>query len=89
MEEELARENQRSNEVIAKHLSKYEQAKVDLSVREKIELISKGPASESSAKKKGRTVAIATEDMQKRRNDVKAKTTLLLALPDEHQLRFS
>nr|GEV10435.1 hypothetical protein [Tanacetum cinerariifolium] len=49
----------------------------------------KGPASESSAKKKGRTVAITTEDMQKRRNDVKARTTLLLALPDEHQLRFS
>nr|GEW29124.1 hypothetical protein [Tanacetum cinerariifolium] len=47
------------------------------------------PASESSAKKKGRTVAITTEDMQKRRNDVKARTTLLLALPDEHQLRFS
>nr|GEW32178.1 hypothetical protein [Tanacetum cinerariifolium] len=39
--------------------------------------------------KKGRTVAITTEDMQKRRNDVKARTTLLLALPDEHQLRFS
>nr|GEZ68048.1 hypothetical protein [Tanacetum cinerariifolium] len=39
MEEELARENQRSNEVIAKHLSEYEQAKDDLSVREKIELI--------------------------------------------------
>nr|GEW99267.1 ribonuclease H-like domain-containing protein [Tanacetum cinerariifolium] len=49
----------------------------------------KGPASESSAGKKGRTVAITTEDMQKRRNDVKARTTLLLALPDEHQLRFS
>nr|GEW42174.1 ribonuclease H-like domain-containing protein [Tanacetum cinerariifolium] len=49
----------------------------------------KGPASESSAKKKGRTVVITTEDMQKRRNDVKARTTLLLALPDEHQLRFS
>nr|GEV25786.1 ribonuclease H-like domain-containing protein [Tanacetum cinerariifolium] len=49
----------------------------------------KGPASESSARKKGRTVAITTEDMQKRRNDVKARTTLLLALPDEHQLRFS
>nr|GFA85628.1 hypothetical protein [Tanacetum cinerariifolium] len=46
-------------------------------------------ASESSAKKKGRTVAITTEDMQKRRNDVKARTTLLLALPDEHQLRFN
>nr|GEX35002.1 hypothetical protein [Tanacetum cinerariifolium] len=27
--------------------------------------------------------------MQKRRNDVKARTTLLLALPDEYQLRFS
>nr|GEU83536.1 hypothetical protein [Tanacetum cinerariifolium] len=49
----------------------------------------KGPESESSAKKKGRTVAITTEDMQKRINDVKARTTLLLALPDEHQLRFS
>nr|GEU91431.1 hypothetical protein [Tanacetum cinerariifolium] len=50
---------------------------------------SKGPASESSTKKKGRTIVIITEDMQKRRNDVKARTTLLLALPDEHQLRFS
>nr|GEU85174.1 retrovirus-related Pol polyprotein from transposon TNT 1-94 [Tanacetum cinerariifolium] len=27
--------------------------------------------------------------MQKKRNDVKARTTLLLALPDKHQLRFS
>nr|GFB89262.1 hypothetical protein [Tanacetum cinerariifolium] len=49
----------------------------------------KGLVSESSTKKKGRTVAINTEDIQKRRNDVKARTTLLLALPDEHQLRFS
>nr|GFB94090.1 hypothetical protein [Tanacetum cinerariifolium] len=48
-----------------------------------------GSASKSSAKKKGKTVAIITEDMQKRRNDVKARTNLLLALPDEHQLRFS
>nr|GEW16983.1 ribonuclease H-like domain-containing protein [Tanacetum cinerariifolium] len=48
-----------------------------------------GSASESSAKKKGRTVALTTEDMQKRRNDLKARTNLLLALPDEHQLRFS
>nr|GEZ98986.1 hypothetical protein [Tanacetum cinerariifolium] len=46
-------------------------------------------SSESSVKKKGRTVVITTEDMQKRRNDVKVRTTLLLALPDEHQLRFS
>nr|GEV61220.1 hypothetical protein [Tanacetum cinerariifolium] len=36
-------------------------------------------------KKKGRTVAITGEDMQKRKNDVKARTTLLFALPDEHQ----
>nr|GEZ80552.1 ribonuclease H-like domain-containing protein [Tanacetum cinerariifolium] len=48
-----------------------------------------GLAIESSAKKKGRTIAITTKDMQKRRNDVKARTTLLLALFDEHQLRFS
>nr|GFC63756.1 ribonuclease H-like domain-containing protein [Tanacetum cinerariifolium] len=34
-------------------------------------------------------VAVTTEDMQKWRNDIKARTTLLLALPDEHQLRFS
>nr|GEU85187.1 hypothetical protein [Tanacetum cinerariifolium] len=47
-----------------------------------------GSASEGSAKKKGRTIVVTTEDMQKRRNDVKARTTLLLALPDEHQLRF-
>nr|GEV42135.1 ribonuclease H-like domain-containing protein [Tanacetum cinerariifolium] len=46
-------------------------------------------ASDGSMKKKGRTVAVTTDDMQKRRNDVKARTTLLLALPDEHQLRFS
>nr|GFA78792.1 hypothetical protein [Tanacetum cinerariifolium] len=48
-----------------------------------------GSASEGSAKKKGRVVAVTTEDMQKRRNDIKARTTLLLALPDEHQLRFN
>nr|GEX43604.1 hypothetical protein [Tanacetum cinerariifolium] len=48
-----------------------------------------GSASEGSAKKKGKTIAVTTEDMQKRRNDVKVRTTLLLALPDEHQLRFS
>ncbi|GJS46422.1 hypothetical protein Tco_0596543 [Tanacetum coccineum] len=49
----------------------------------------KGVSGDGSTKKKGRTMAITTEDMQKRRNDVKARTTLLLALPNEHQLRFS
>nr|GEY46563.1 hypothetical protein [Tanacetum cinerariifolium] len=48
-----------------------------------------GSASEGSAKKKGRTVAVTTKDMQKRRNDVQERTTLLLALPDEHHLRFT
>nr|GEV15268.1 hypothetical protein [Tanacetum cinerariifolium] len=46
-------------------------------------------ASEGYAKKKGRTIAFTTEDMQKRSNDVKARTTLLLAFLDEHHLRFS
>nr|GEX48379.1 ribonuclease H-like domain-containing protein [Tanacetum cinerariifolium] len=37
----------------------------------------------------GRTVTITTEDMQRKKNDVKVRTTLLLSLPDEHQSRFS
>nr|GEW20580.1 hypothetical protein [Tanacetum cinerariifolium] len=37
----------------------------------------------------GRIVTITTEDMQRKKNDVKARTTLLLSLPDKHQLRFS
>nr|GFC77340.1 hypothetical protein [Tanacetum cinerariifolium] len=45
--------------------------------------------SDGTSKKKGRTVTVTAEDMQKRKNDVKARTTLLLSLPDEHQLRFS
>ncbi|GJV01638.1 hypothetical protein Tco_0831362 [Tanacetum coccineum] len=49
----------------------------------------KSAAGKGSAKKKGKTVAITAEDMQKRKNDVKARTTLLLALLDEHQLRFN
>nr|GEY35072.1 hypothetical protein [Tanacetum cinerariifolium] len=35
----------------------------------------------------GRTVTITTEDMQRKKNNVKARTTLLLSLPDEHQLQ--
>nr|GEY00220.1 putative ribonuclease H-like domain-containing protein [Tanacetum cinerariifolium] len=48
-----------------------------------------GSASEGTATKKGRKVTLTTEDKQKRKNDVKARTTLLLAFLDEHQLRFS
>ncbi|GJY28898.1 putative ribonuclease H-like domain-containing protein [Tanacetum coccineum] len=46
-------------------------------------------AAENPLQEEGRILAYNTEDMQKRRNDVKARTTLLLALPDEHQLRFN
>nr|GEW23954.1 hypothetical protein [Tanacetum cinerariifolium] len=51
--------------------------------------VTTGSASDGTGKKKGRTITLTTDDMQKRKNDVKARTTLLLALPDEHQLRFS
>ncbi|GKG41054.1 hypothetical protein Tco_0470266, partial [Tanacetum coccineum] len=51
------------------------------SYKSPLEETGKGVTGEGSTKKKGR--------MQKRRNDVKARTTLLLALPDEHQLRFN
>nr|GEZ48064.1 hypothetical protein [Tanacetum cinerariifolium] len=48
-----------------------------------------GTTSDGTGKKKGRTVTLTTDDMQKRKNDVKARTTLLLSLPNEHQLRFN
>nr|GFB90179.1 hypothetical protein [Tanacetum cinerariifolium] len=51
--------------------------------------VTTGSASDGTDKKKGRIVSLTTDDMQKRKNDVKARTTLLLALPDEHQLHFS
>nr|GEW58379.1 reverse transcriptase domain-containing protein [Tanacetum cinerariifolium] len=47
-----------------------------------------GTTSDETDKKKGRTVTVTANDMQKRKNDVKARTTLPLSLPDEHQLRF-
>nr|GFB58835.1 hypothetical protein [Tanacetum cinerariifolium] len=53
------------------------------------DVVAIGSATEGTSKKKGRTVALTTQAMQKRKNDVKARTTLLLALPDEHQLRFN
>nr|GEY15650.1 putative ribonuclease H-like domain-containing protein [Tanacetum cinerariifolium] len=44
--------------------------------------------STTSGDKLGRMVTLTTEDMQRKKNDVKSRTTLLLSLPDEHQLRF-
>nr|GEV41526.1 hypothetical protein [Tanacetum cinerariifolium] len=43
----------------------------------------------TSGEKSRRTVTLTAEDMQRKKNDVKARTTLLLSFPDEHQLRFS
>nr|GEZ76340.1 hypothetical protein [Tanacetum cinerariifolium] len=43
----------------------------------------------TSSDKSGRTLTLTAEDMQRKKNNVKARTTLLLSLPDEHQLRFS
>nr|GEV79867.1 ribonuclease H-like domain-containing protein [Tanacetum cinerariifolium] len=71
------------------HYALWEDIKFGDSYEAPQEVADKGSTSEGSAKKKGRTVAVTTEDMQKRRNDVKARATLLLALPDKHQLRFS
>nr|GEZ32123.1 hypothetical protein [Tanacetum cinerariifolium] len=34
-------------------------------------------------------LTLTAEDLQRKKNDVKARTTLLLSLSDEHQLRFS
>nr|GEX32320.1 putative ribonuclease H-like domain-containing protein [Tanacetum cinerariifolium] len=48
-----------------------------------------GLASDGTGKKKGMTVTLTADDMQKRKSDVKERTTLLLSLPNEHQLRFS
>nr|GEW39848.1 hypothetical protein [Tanacetum cinerariifolium] len=45
-------------------------------------------ASDGTSKKKRRTVTVTADDMQRRNNDVKARTTLLPSLRDEHQLRF-
>nr|GEZ23604.1 hypothetical protein [Tanacetum cinerariifolium] len=39
--------------------------------------------------KLGRTVTLTAEDMQKKKNDVKARTTLLLSLSEKNQLQFS
>nr|GEX40274.1 hypothetical protein [Tanacetum cinerariifolium] len=71
------------------HYALWEVIEFDDSYKALLVETGKCPASESSARKNERTVAITMEDMQKRRNDVKARTNLLLALPDEHQLRFS
>nr|GEU95792.1 reverse transcriptase domain-containing protein [Tanacetum cinerariifolium] len=66
---------------------------VTVTLSNKVKILSKGTSSgsttEGTGEKKGRTVSLNTEDIRKRKNDVKARTTLLLALLDEHQLRFS
>nr|GEV44588.1 hypothetical protein [Tanacetum cinerariifolium] len=48
--------------------------------------VPKNSDSVDSRRKDGRTVTVTTNDMQKKKNNVKARTTLLLSFPDEHQL---
>nr|GFC35525.1 ribonuclease H-like domain-containing protein [Tanacetum cinerariifolium] len=43
----------------------------------------------TNSDKSRRTLTLTAKDMQRKKNDVIARTTLLLSLPDEHQLRFS
>nr|GEX02775.1 putative ribonuclease H-like domain-containing protein [Tanacetum cinerariifolium] len=74
---------------LARIVATNEQGAITTAAIEQAASIAKVQQGKVLQKKKGRTVVITTEDMQKRRNDVKARTTLLLALPDEHQLRFS
>nr|GEZ75988.1 hypothetical protein [Tanacetum cinerariifolium] len=45
--------------------------------------------SDETGTKSGRIVTLTAEDMQKKKNNVKERTTQLLSLPDEHQPRFS
>nr|GFA83587.1 hypothetical protein [Tanacetum cinerariifolium] len=42
----------------------------------------------TSSDKSGRTLTLTAEDMQRKKNDVKARTSQLLSLPDEHQQQF-
>nr|GFB12124.1 hypothetical protein [Tanacetum cinerariifolium] len=45
-----------------------------------------GLASDGTGKKKGRTVTLTTDDMRKRKNGVKARTTLLLKYKTTQEL---
>nr|GEU79785.1 putative ribonuclease H-like domain-containing protein [Tanacetum cinerariifolium] len=60
------------------HYALWEVIEFGDSYKAPLEETGKGSTSESSTKKKERTIAITTKDMKKRRNDVKARTTLLL-----------
>nr|GEX15132.1 hypothetical protein [Tanacetum cinerariifolium] len=71
------------------HYALWEVIKFEDSYEAPDDVVATGSAIEGTSKKKGRTVALTTKDMQKKKNDVKARTTLLLALADEQQLRFS
>nr|GEU98505.1 putative ribonuclease H-like domain-containing protein [Tanacetum cinerariifolium] len=72
-----------------KHYALWEVIEFGVSYEALNDVVATGSATEGTGKKTGWTVALTIEDIQKRKNDVKARTTVLLALPDEHQLRFS
>nr|GEU98646.1 hypothetical protein [Tanacetum cinerariifolium] len=58
------------------HYALWEVIEFGDSYKAPLEESGKGPASESSAKKKGRTIVITTKDMQKKRNDAEGLETL-------------
>nr|GEV23890.1 hypothetical protein [Tanacetum cinerariifolium] len=70
------------------HYALWEVIKFGDSYEALVNVATTGTTSDRTGKKKGRTITLTADDMQKRKNDVKARTTLLLSLPEEHQLRF-
>nr|GEW93494.1 hypothetical protein [Tanacetum cinerariifolium] len=71
------------------HYALWEAIEIGDSYEALVTVAATGSTSEGTSTKKGRTVAFTTKDIQKRKNDVKARTTLLLAFLDEHKLRFN
>nr|GEY71042.1 hypothetical protein [Tanacetum cinerariifolium] len=71
------------------HYALWEVIEFEDSYEAPINVVTTCITSDGTGKKKGRTVTLTDDDMQKRKNDVKARTTLLLSLPNEHQLQFS
>nr|GFA33894.1 ribonuclease H-like domain-containing protein [Tanacetum cinerariifolium] len=79
--------------IVKKKLSVKDEGFLKISAPDSYEAPENNPSttttSTTSGEKSGRTVTLTTEDMLKKKNHVKARTTLLLSLPDEYQLRFS
>nr|GEX41475.1 hypothetical protein [Tanacetum cinerariifolium] len=80
---------QKKRDVTAKRIALLEVIKFGDSYEVPASTTTTDTTSGETSKKSRMTVTLTAEDMQKRKNDVKARTTLLLYLPDEHQLLFN